>query len=91
MKIVLSGQKNLEYCVKQKLKELAETRGLTDYKSMGLIELESLLSRNIKGFSLRKNFLDKSMTITWFEEGKQESVTYSADPATGEIYEEKIN
>ena len=60
MKKVLEGQKNLEYCVKQKLRELAENNGLTDYKSMSFIELEVLLGKNLKGFSLRKNFLNKS-------------------------------
>ena len=81
-------QKNLEYCVKQKLRELAENNGLTDYKSMSFIELEALLGKNLKGFSLRKNFLNKSMTIAWFEEGKLAQITYSVDPASGEIYEE---
>lgn len=88
---VLTGQKNLEYCVKQKLKELAEDRSLLDYKGMGLVELEALLSKNVKGFSLRKNFLNKSMTISWFEEGKQVEIAYSADPESGEILEEIIN
>ncbi|MFB9988315.1 hypothetical protein [Bacillus benzoevorans] len=91
MKRVLEGQKNLEYCVKQKLRELAENKNLTDYKSMGLIELESLLAKNFRGFSLRKNFLNKSMTISWFEEGKQSGIRYSSDSASGEIYEEDIN
>ena len=45
MKKVLEGQKNLEYCVKRKLRELAENNGLTDYQSMGVIELESILAK----------------------------------------------
>ncbi len=88
MKKVLEGQKNIEYCVNRKLKELAESNGLTEYKSKSLIELEALLTKSLKGFSLRKNFLNKSMTISWFKEGKLAEITYSVDPASGEIYEE---
>jgi CRISPR/Cas system type I-B associated protein Csh2 (Cas7 group RAMP superfamily) len=88
MKRVLEGQKNIEYCVNQKLKELAEKNGLTEYKSKSLIELEVLLTKNLKGFSLRKNFLNKSMTVAWFEGGRLAEITYSVDPTTGKIYEE---
>lgn len=88
MKKVLTGKKNLEYCVKQKLRELAEKNHLSGYNNMTLIQLESFLTQNVKGFSLRKNFLKKSMTISWFADGKQAEITYGIDPESGEIYEE---